>query len=76
MQPSEQMPDMNLIHQSGDPMVPGEPMQSYLYLKLIGDDTIEGSQMPYNPLTGEGSLTQAEIADIETWIVNGATENE
>ncbi|MCA9705992.1 MAG: hypothetical protein KDK70_09115 [Myxococcales bacterium] len=69
LEPSSQMSDMNLIE-------PGDPLRSYLYLKLIGDDSILGQQMPYNPLTGEGSLSQAEISDIETWIINGAIENE
>jgi hypothetical protein len=32
--------------------------------------------MPYNPLTGEGTLGEAEIGDILTWIQNGAVENE
>lgn len=67
--PSTQMPDMNLI-------TPGDPSNSYLFLKLIGDERIEGLPMPYNPLTGEGALGQAELADVETWIVNGAIEDE
>jgi len=69
LEPSGQLPDMRLIE-------PGEPTQSYLFLKLTGDDRIQGLQMPYNPLTGEGSLSQAEISDIETWIINGAVEDE
>ncbi|MEX1368858.1 MAG: hypothetical protein AB1Z98_37365 [Nannocystaceae bacterium] len=69
LEPSAQLPDMPLIS-------PGDPTNSYLYLKLIGDDRISGLKMPYNPLTGEGSLGQAELADIETWIVNGAIEDE
>jgi hypothetical protein len=69
LEASGQLPDMRLIE-------PGDPTESYLFLKLIGDDRIEGLQMPYNPLTGEGSLTQAEISDIETWIINGAIEDE
>jgi hypothetical protein len=52
------------------------PEQSYLYLKLIGDDQIMGNPMPYNPLTGEGQLTEAEIGDILTWITNGAVEDQ
>lgn len=67
--PSVQLPDMPLI-------TPGEPERSYLYLKLVGDEQIVGTKMPYNPLTGEGELAQAELADIETWIINGAVENE
>jgi hypothetical protein len=69
LQPSAQLPDMALIE-------PGDPAQSYLFLKLIDDDRIQGLRMPYNPLTGEGSLSQAEISDIETWIINGAVEDE
>ena len=67
--PSMQVPEIPFI-------TPGEPENSYLYLKLIGDDRAVGLQMPYNPLTGEGSLGTAELADIETWIVNGAIEDE
>lgn len=66
---SAQNPELNLIE-------PGDPMSSYLFLKIIGDDSIVGNPMPYNPLTGEGALTMAEIADIETWITNGAIEDE
>ncbi len=69
LEPSGQLTEMNLIE-------PGDPENSYLYLKLIGDERIQGLQMPYNPLTGAGSLDQAELADIETWIVNGAIEDE
>ena len=69
LQASAQNPDLNLIQ-------PNEPENSYLYLKLIGDDAIVGNAMPYNPLTGEGTLTEAEIADVLTWITNGAVENQ
>lgn len=69
LEPSAQLDGMNLIE-------PGDLDNSYLYLKLIGDERIEGRQMPYNPLTGDGSLSQAELSDIETWIGNGAIENE
>ncbi|MCA9653707.1 MAG: hypothetical protein KC501_27560 [Myxococcales bacterium] len=69
LEPSVQLADMPLI-------TPGDPDNSYLYLKLIGDERIVGTRMPYNPLTGEGSLAQAELADIETWIINGAVEDE
>lgn len=69
LEPSSQVPDMPLI-------TPGVPEESYLYLKLIGDDAIMGNPMPYNPLTGEGTLGEAEIADILTWISNGAVESE
>lgn len=69
LEPSMQVPELNLIE-------PGAPELSYLYLKLIGDESIVGNPMPYNPLTGEGSLGMAEISDIETWIANGAVEAE
>ncbi len=69
LQPSTQVPELNLIE-------PNSPETSYLYLKLIGDDTIIGNPMPYNPLTGMGTLSEAEIADVLTWITNGAIENE
>jgi hypothetical protein len=32
--------------------------------------------MPYNPLTGEGRLSEAELGDILTWIANGAVEDQ
>jgi hypothetical protein len=66
---STQNPDMPFI-------TPGDPENSYLWLKLINDDSIVGLPMPYNPLTGEGQLTEAELGDIQTWIINGAVENE
>lgn len=69
LQPSLQRPELKLIE-------PGNPMQSYLYLKLIGDSSILGSQMPFDPFTGVGRLRDSELADIETWIINGAVENE
>ncbi len=72
LEPSSQRPELDLIQ-------PNEPQSSYLYLKLTskrGDDAIVGNPMPYNPLTGKGSLTDAEKADILTWITNGAVENE
>jgi hypothetical protein len=69
LQPSSQVAGLNLIE-------PGMPEASYLYLKLIGDDSIMGNPMPYNPLTGQGTLGEAEIGDILTWIQNGAVESE
>lgn len=68
-EPSVQQPEMQLVE-------PGEPAESYLWLKLIDDPFIDGSPMPFNPLTGEGSLREAELGDIETWIVNGAIRDE
>lgn len=66
---SVQKPGMKLVE-------PGNPDASYLWLKLIGDESIEGYPMPYNPLTGEGKLSDGELADVQTWILNGAVENE
>ena len=69
LEPSTQMPEMPFI-------TPGVPEESYLFLKLTGADEIVGNPMPFNPLTGEGTLSEAEIADVLTWITNGAVENE
>lgn len=69
LQPSTQNPDMPLV-------TPGDPANSYLWLKLTADDSIIGAPMPVDPLNGSRTLTEAELGDIETWIVNGATENE
>ncbi len=66
---SAQVPDLGLIE-------PGDAEASYLYQKLVGADGIVGNPMPYNPLTGEGRLTEAELGDILTWISNGAVEAE
>ena len=66
---SVQNPELKLIE-------PGEPERSYLWLKLINDASIEGYPMPYNPLTGEGSLREGELGDIQTWITNGAIRDE
>ena len=51
-------------------------MSSYLYLKIIGADGITGDKMPLDPLSGEGSLPDDYIGDIETWIINGAPLDE
>lgn len=69
LEPSVQFPDMPLI-------TPNDPENSYLYLKITGADGIVGNPMPFNPLTGEGTLSEAEIADVLTWITNGAVEDE
>ncbi|MBA2662210.1 MAG: hypothetical protein H0U74_07930 [Bradymonadaceae bacterium] len=66
---SKQKPELRLIEA-------GEPEASYLWLKLIGDESITGYPMPYNPLTGEGKLREGELGDVQTWIVNGAILDE
>src|SRR5690606_16416234 len=57
----------------GRPYVtPGDPSNSYLYLKLIDDPSIEGKPMPVDPLAGTRTLAEDELADIEAWIIDGA----
>lgn len=51
---------------------PGDAQNSYLFLKLIGDPSIEGKGMPIDPLLGVRTLSEAELLDIETWITDGA----
>jgi len=50
---------------------PGDPNQSYIYLKLIGASNISGSQMPKNG----PPLQQSVIDSIAVWISNGALNN-
>jgi len=69
LEASNQVPEFALIE-------PGDAEASYLYQKLVGADGIVGNVMPYNPLTGEGRLTEAELGDILTWISNGAVEDQ
>ena len=47
---------------------PGDPDQSYLYLKITGDSRIVGARMPQ----GQAPLSNSDIAAIRTWIENGA----
>jgi hypothetical protein len=53
-------------------IVPGDPRASYLYLKLLDDESIAGKGMPFDPLAGVRKLADEELADIEAWIVDGA----
>lgn len=53
-------------------IVPGDPRASYLYLKLLGDESITGRGMPMDILAGARMLADDELADIEAWIVDGA----
>jgi hypothetical protein len=67
---SSQKPDMPLI-------TPGDPTKSYLWLKITADtDNIVGAPMPIDPLQGTRKLTEAELGDIQTWITNGAVEDQ
>lgn len=69
LEPSAQVPELALI-------TPGDPERSYLWLKLTGAADIPGKPMPIDPLDGDRRLSEAELGDIQTWIVNGAVENE
>lgn len=69
LMPSIQVPELPLID-------PASAETSYLYMKLVDADGIVGSVMPYNPLTGAGRLSEAELGDILTWISNGAVEDQ
>lgn len=51
-----------------DYIEPGDPDQSYLYLKITGDSRIVGSRMPQ----GQPPLSNSDIAAIRAWIENGA----
>jgi hypothetical protein len=57
----------------GRPLIaPGDPEGSYLLLKLKGDPSIQGLQMPVDPLLGVRTLGEAELQDLEEWIAMGA----
>lgn len=51
---------------------PGQPDSSYLYLKLIGDPSIAGQQMP----RGGDPLKQSMLDSVRVWIENGAIEED
>ncbi len=53
--------------ENGDPIVPGKPDESLLYLKLLDPPPI-GKRMPRN----RESLSPGEIRTIEAWILKGA----
>ena len=50
---------------------PGNPDQSYLYLKVVGTGAIVGARMPL----GRPALTTEEIDIIRQWIEDGAMDN-
>lgn len=50
---------------------PGDPEESYLYLKITGDASITGSQMPL----GRSPLSAEEMDQIRDWILEGAIDN-
>ena len=47
---------------------PGDPVNSYVLMKVRGDEGIVGSQMP----RGGGRLSEDEIAKIVAWVEAGA----
>lgn len=69
LEPSGQRPEQALI-------VPGDAEGSYLYAKLIAGDDIEGAGMPLDARGQHVPLPQAELADILTWITNGAVRGD
>ena len=61
---SNQMPGLLRVR-------PGDPDQSYLYLKVTADPSIVGSGMPL----GRPQLSEDQLEAIRLWISNGAPEN-
>jgi hypothetical protein len=66
---STQVPAMPFI-------TPGDPTQSYLWLKLTAGTGMIGSGMPLNSDNVVTPLPEGALADIQTWIMNGAAANE
>lgn len=64
-EPSSQALDLKLVEA-------GQPMRSYLWLKLNGDPSILGAPMPIDPLDGNRRLRSDELSDIRTWIEEDA----
>lgn len=54
-----------------DRIEPGEPDNSYLYLKITGDPSIAGDRMPF----GAPALSSDKIDLIRQWIIEGAQNN-
>ena len=55
-------------------VAPGKPEQSYLYLKLTGQQVEaggQGAQMPFQ----QGSLSEPELEAIRNWITQGARDD-
>lgn len=57
-------------------VTPGEPSQSYLWLKLTAADEIVGLGMPLDSQGAPAPLSDGALQDIETWIRNGAAAEE
>jgi hypothetical protein len=54
-----------------DRVEPFSPADSYLWLKVIGDPSISGSQMPL----GANLLGQDKLDLLRSWIEAGAQDN-
>lgn len=54
-----------------DRIEPGSPEESYLYLKITGNASISGSQMPL----GRSPLSKEQMDLIRDWILEGAQNN-
>ena len=54
-----------------DYIEPGDPSQSYLWLKLQGTQVAAGGSGNRMPLAG-GPISPTELATIEAWILGGA----
>jgi hypothetical protein len=64
--------DVASVEQSSrDRIEPGEPSESYLYLKVTGDGSITGSRMPL----GGPALSEDLIDLLRDWIEAGAPDN-
>ncbi len=57
-------------------ITPGEPAQSYLWQKLTAAEGIVGLAMPLDAELQPRVLPEGALADIETWILNGAAAEE
>jgi len=62
--PSAEQPALDRIE-------PGDPDRSYMYLKVTGDPSISGGQMPL----GGPPLDQERLDLLRGWIETGAPDN-
>ena len=62
--PSSKKADATLV-------IPGDPDNSYLILKLEGDPSIEGDSMP----SKTPPIDQDRIDEVRSWIADGAQDN-
>ncbi len=57
-------------------ITPGDPAQSYLWQKLTAGESAIGLAMPLDAQLQPRTLPEGALADIETWILNGAAAEE